>query len=49
MSLHLRIQAKLKEKGLRVADLARATGVSAVAAGKWFLEVTMTIPTHHQL
>ncbi len=36
MSLHLRIQEKLKEKNLKVADLARAAKVSPVAAGKWF-------------
>lgn len=36
MSLHLRIQSKLEEKGLKVADLARAVKVSPVAAGKWF-------------
>ena len=35
MSLHQRIQQKLDEKGLKVADLARATKKSPVAAGKW--------------
>lgn len=36
MALHLRIQQKLKEKNLRIADLARAARVSPVAAGKWY-------------
>lgn len=36
MSFHLRLQQKLNEKGYKPADLARATEVSAVAAGKWF-------------
>ncbi|WP_111861376.1 LexA family transcriptional regulator [Acinetobacter sp. CFCC 10889] len=36
MSLHLRIQQKLEERNLRVADLARAAKVSPVAAGKWY-------------
>lgn len=35
MSLHTRIQQKLEEKRLKAADLAKATGKSAVAAGKW--------------
>ncbi|WP_180122998.1 LexA family transcriptional regulator [Acinetobacter sp. YH12086] len=36
MSFHVRLQQKLNEKGLKPADLARAAGVSNVAAGKWF-------------
>lgn len=36
MSLHLRIQQKLEDKGFKVADLARAAKVSPVAAGKWY-------------
>lgn len=36
MSFHLRLQEKLNERGLKPADLARAAGVSNVAAGKWF-------------
>ena len=35
MSFHLRLQEKLKEKGYKPADLARAAEVSGVAAGKW--------------
>lgn len=35
MSFHLRLQEKLKEKGFKPADLARAAEVSGVAAGKW--------------
>lgn len=35
MSIHTRIQQKLKELGLKPADLARATGKSPVAVGKW--------------
>lgn len=35
MSFHLRLQQKLDENGLKPADLARAAGVSNVAAGKW--------------
>lgn len=35
MSFHLRLQQKLNEKGYKPADLARATEVSGVAAGKW--------------
>lgn len=35
MSFHSRLQEKLDEKGLKPADLARAAGVSNVAAGKW--------------
>lgn len=35
MSFHLRLQEKLKEKGCKPADLARAAEVSSVAAGKW--------------
>lgn len=35
MSFHLRLEEKLKEKGYKPADLARAAEVSAVAAGKW--------------
>ncbi|WP_163123656.1 LexA family protein [Acinetobacter portensis] len=35
MSFHLRLQEKLKEKGFKPADLARAADVSGVAAGKW--------------
>ncbi|TCB50994.1 helix-turn-helix domain-containing protein [Acinetobacter sp. ANC 4779] len=35
MSFHLRLQEKLKEKGYKPADLARATEVSGVAVGKW--------------
>lgn len=35
MSFHLRLQEKLKEKGYKPADLARAADVSGVAAGKW--------------
>ncbi|WP_372410775.1 LexA family protein [Acinetobacter radioresistens] len=35
MSLHTRIQQKLNEMGLKPADLARATGKSPVAVGKW--------------
>lgn len=35
MSFHLRLKEKLKEKGYKPADLARAAEVSGVAAGKW--------------
>lgn len=35
MMLHDRIQEKLKEKGLKQADIARATGKSTVAVSKW--------------
>ena len=35
MSFHIRLEEKLKEKGYKPADLARAAEVSAVAAGKW--------------
>lgn len=35
MMLHDRIQEKLQEKGLRQADIARATGKSTVAVSKW--------------
>lgn len=35
MPFHLRLQEKLKEKGYKPADLARAAEVSGVAAGKW--------------
>lgn len=35
MMLHDRIQEKLQEKGLKQADIARATGKSTVAVSKW--------------